>query len=242
MLFTRINKATAVILMLTLGSFQSAVVSGVMAQTPAKAGVSRVTGELSVRGVVMLNGARVSNGATVLTSGKIQTGDNSSAMVNLGRLGQVELAAGSEIILSVDGASIGGALKSGRAVFSAPAGVKVNVATMESKATTDGMGASVVTVDAACGQTQISAAKSAVMVTSPSKTETVPAGGTTQVGSSAPNCKRMAIATAPKAIGAAGFGLLALAGIGGVVAGIVAVTKSNGSGVSALSNISNFKP
>ena len=104
------RKATAVMLVATVGIFQSLIMGTAMAQVTPK-----MAGDLSVRGSVTLNGVNAGNGATVFDGGQIKTGSNGTAIINLGKMGQVELAGDSELVLKVDGGVIGGNLRSGRA-------------------------------------------------------------------------------------------------------------------------------
>ena len=117
---TGIKKTLSVTLMVAVGSLNTLVMSSAMAQISPK-----LSGEMSVRGTVTLNGASAASGVTVLDMGKIKTGNNGVATVNLGSLGQVELASDSELVLKVENGVIGGNLRAGRVVVSAPSGVSV---------------------------------------------------------------------------------------------------------------------
>ena len=94
---TGFRKALTVIVMMTVGSFSSLLTNAAMAQVAPK-----LAGDISVRGSVMLNGVTASNGATVFANGRIRTGSNSGATINLGKLGQVELEADSELVLRLE--------------------------------------------------------------------------------------------------------------------------------------------
>lgn len=233
------KRILAISLMVTLGSFSNLLMISAMAQPSA-----RLAGEINVRGTVTLNGANAVSGATVLDAGMIKTANNGSAMINLGKSGQIEISPDSDFILKIDNNSIGGNLRSGHAVFSVPVGVKINVATPEGMAMSEGNEASVVTVDVACGKTQVSSAKSNIKVTSGERVEIVGAGQEVSVGTQnaqAPNCKRMAVVGASRGLAAGALAALLLAGIGGAIVGIVAVTQANDTTATSV-NISGFRP
>jgi hypothetical protein len=213
------------------------------AQTSEKA-----AGELSVRGNVTLNGVAAISGATVFSGGTIRTAENGSATVNLGRLGRVELAPNSELVVNYSADNIGGALRAGRVTVNAPGGVGISVMTADGNAVADGSRAAAVTVDVSCGATRVAASRSDVKVTSGSRTEYVAAGQEVAVGAQAqaPRCTRL-VATAAAA-GGAGTGLsagaiaaLIIAGVGGAVAGIVAASQSDSTNANTVV-VSSFRP
>lgn len=73
-------------------------------------------GELIVSGgsAVTINGEAANSGRTVFSSNTIATTADAGATVNLGKLGQIELAPNSTMSLTFDGNSISGALLNGR--------------------------------------------------------------------------------------------------------------------------------
>ena len=82
---TGMKKATTVMLVITVGIFQSLIMSSAIAQVTPK-----LAGDLSIKGSVTLNGVNTANGATVFDGGRIKTGNNSGAIINLGQQGQIE--------------------------------------------------------------------------------------------------------------------------------------------------------
>jgi hypothetical protein len=237
------KKTTAVMLVVTVGIFQSLITSAVMAQvTP------RLAGDLSVRGAVTLNGVSTANGATVFDGGRIKTGSNGAAIVNLGKLGQVELGEDSELILQIGAGVIGGNLHAGRATVSVPAGVRVNVQTVDGIAVSEGKDASVITVDVACGNTRVNSSRSEAKVTSGNRVEVVAAGQEVAVGAQATGdpqrCPRLAQARATAGAGLTGGALAALIiiGVGAAVAGVVAATQGDDTSFSSGGPLSNFRP
>src|SRR5215210_3840213 len=111
------------------------------------------TGDLSVVGEVSVNGTSAISGATVFSDSTIETAQNSSAVVSLGKLGRVELLPGSTMKLSFTDAGLMGTLDSGRVRVSTPAGVSASVMTKDGSAMADAKQANVFTVDTECGNT-----------------------------------------------------------------------------------------
>ncbi len=241
---TGMKKATAVMLVATVGMFQSLMIGTAMAQVTPK-----MAGDLSVRGSVTLNGFHASNGATVFDGGQIKTGSNSTAIINLGRIGQVELAGDSELVLKVDGGTIGGNLRSGRATVSAPTGVAVNILTADGIAVAEGKEATVMSVDVACGNTRVISSRSEAKVTAGNRVEIVAAGQEVAVGAQtgdAQRCPRIAIQSAKMggatALTGGALAALILIGLGGGIAGILAATQSDTTNSNVNGVLSSFQP
>ncbi|MGE0132052.1 MAG: hypothetical protein AB7U82_28555 [Blastocatellales bacterium] len=148
----KVRKGIAFILSLALGSFGAFNTSSISAAENAKAGNakenSQQVGQLIVTGSVTVNEKRAITGTTVFTDSRIAVAcaKGSSAIVNLGRLGRVELTAGSRLVLRFSDGLINGDLLEGKAVVSTPAGVKVAVNTPEGVSSADGKEATVTPV------------------------------------------------------------------------------------------------
>lgn len=101
-----------------------------------------------VTGSVTVNEKRAITGTTVFTDSRIAVAcaKGNSAIVNLGRLGRIELSAGSKLLLRFSDGLISGDLLEGKAVVSTPAGVKVAVNTPEGVSSSDGKDAAVTPV------------------------------------------------------------------------------------------------
>lgn len=242
---TGVKKVTALMLVATVGIFQSLLTGTAMAQVP-----SRLAGNLSVRGSVTLNGISVSNGATVFDGGQIRTGSNGTAIISLGRMGQVELAADSDLVLKLDGATIGGNLRTGRATVSAPAGVGVNILTADGIAMAEGKEATVLSVDVACGNTRVASSRNEAKVTAGNRVEIVAAGQEvavgTQVNVDPQRCPRIAIASGRlggmTALSGGALAALILLGLGGAVAGVIAATSGDSTNANVGGTLSRFVP
>ncbi len=172
-----IRKALSVILMVTVGSSYCLITSTAFAQVSPK-----LVGQLSTRGQVTLNGINTTSGATVFGGSQIKTGANGSAIISLGKMGQVDLEPETELTLRLEAGVIGGHLRSGRATISAPAGVAVNLATTDGVAVADGKQASVLTVDMTSGNTRVASVRSEAKVTAGNQVEVVAAGQEVSVG------------------------------------------------------------
>ncbi len=100
----------------------------------ALAGSDRVAGELLITGkssngespYVKVNGEAAQNGRSVFSSSTIATSENAGAIINLGKLGKIELAPNTVVALTFDEKGINGDLTAGRlTVLSASDSVNV---------------------------------------------------------------------------------------------------------------------
>lgn len=88
----------------------------------ALAGTDKIAGELLVSGKningeipsVMVNGEAAQSGRSIFTSSTIATSQDASAVINIGKIGKIELAPNTTMILSFDDKSISGDLLAGR--------------------------------------------------------------------------------------------------------------------------------
>jgi len=105
-------------------------------------------GQLIVTGSVTVNDKRAITGTTVFTDSRIAVAcaKGNSAIVNLGRLGRIELTSGSKLLLRFTDGLISGDLLEGKAMVSTPAGVKVAVNTPDGVSSADGVEAAVTPV------------------------------------------------------------------------------------------------
>lgn len=112
-----------------------AVLFSSSAVTPAKSDKS-LAGEIIVSGgrgadggepSVLLNGERALSGRTFFSSGVIETSENTSATVRLGRLGYITLAPKTILSLSFTENSISGKLIAGQADVFESEGIAVNI-------------------------------------------------------------------------------------------------------------------
>jgi hypothetical protein len=88
----------------------------------ALAGSERVAGELSISGkningetpFVKVNGEAAQNGRSIFSTSTIATPDNASAIINLGKIGKIELAPDTTLALSFSEKGITGDLLAGQ--------------------------------------------------------------------------------------------------------------------------------
>jgi hypothetical protein len=97
----------------------------------AQSGNSQVTGQLIANGPVTVNGNKAITGTTVFNGSNVAVdcAKGNSAIVNLGKLGRIELVAGTKMTLRFSDGLISGNIQDGKAVISTPGGVKVEVNT-----------------------------------------------------------------------------------------------------------------
>ncbi len=236
---TGMRKATTVMLVITVGIFQSLITSSAIAQVMPK-----LAGDLSIKGAVTLNGVNIANGATVFDGGHIKTGNNGGAIINLGQQGQIELGSDTELILKIEAGTLGGNLRSGQATVNTPIGVSANILTAEGLAVTDGKEASAITVDVTCGNTRVNSSRSDARLTAGNRVELVAAGQEVAVGAQdTSRCPRIAerAKTASNLTGGA-LAALILIGLGGAIAGVIAATQGDNTSLSTTGPLSNFRP
>ena len=88
----------------------------------ALAGTDKIAGELLVTGkningetpFVQVNGETAQSGRSIFSSNTITTPDNASAIINIGKIGKIELAPNTTFSLSFDEKGIAGNLTAGR--------------------------------------------------------------------------------------------------------------------------------
>jgi len=109
---------------------------------------SQQVGQMIVTGSVTVNEKRAITGTSIFTDSRIAVAcaKGNSAIVNLGRLGRIELTSGSKLMLRFSDGLIGGDLLEGKAVVNTPAGVKVAVNTPDGVISADGAEAAVTPV------------------------------------------------------------------------------------------------
>ena len=152
----------------TLGLMLAVFISStmfVLAAPDSKA----LAGEIIISGsgdksAVMLNGERTYSGRTFFSSGVIATPETSSAVVNLGKLGRINLAPNSNLSLSFAENQISGKLSSGQIKVFTNEGVSVNIETNDNAVTANQ--ASVFTVNVQSGVTQALAESGAISLRS----------------------------------------------------------------------------
>jgi len=194
----------------------------------AKAGQAGVSGELSVSGQVTVNGQAAISGATVFSNSVVATGQNSSAVVSLGKLGRVELLPSSSAKLSFSDGNISASLEAGRIRVTTLAGASAIVTTKDGAAVADARQAASFMVDVECGDMRVNSQSGIVELRAAGKTTAVAAGTTETAGTPQPGtrCTRL---TRPDNYGRLSGGALAalLLAAGGAIAAIILAGRSN---------------
>jgi hypothetical protein len=108
--------------------------------TNAQDGSSQLSGQLIATGTVTVNGNKAITGTTVFTDSNIvvEPTKGNSAVVNLGKLGRIELVAGTKLLLQFSEGRISGNLEEGQAIVNVPDGVKVAINTPNNAQTPSG--------------------------------------------------------------------------------------------------------
>jgi hypothetical protein len=121
-----------------------------------------LAGEITFSGVsdksaVLLNGERAYSGRTFFSSGVIATPETNSALVNLGKLGRINIAPNSQLSLSFAENTISGKLSAGQITVFSNEGVAVNIETSDNVVNNNAAQSSVFTVNVRTGVTQANA-------------------------------------------------------------------------------------
>jgi hypothetical protein len=194
----------------------------------AQQGQTGPTGDLSVVGEVSVNGTSAISGATVFSDSTVTTGQNSSAVVSLGKLGRVEVLPNSSLKLSFNETGVTGMLSSGRVRVSSSSGVNASVSTKDGAAVADSNQPNVFMVDVECGNTVVSTQSGRVELRAGDSVKQIAAGGQDTAGTATPGtrCTRF---QQPEMRGLSGGALAALllAAGGAIAAAIIAATQDN---------------
>jgi hypothetical protein len=126
-------------------AFFTLTAGAVSAQSQMKA-TWKATGEIISASKTTINGFSAVSGATVFNNNRIRTDKEGAAIINLGRLGRIELGPNTDLTIRISEASIGGELRSSQMVVSAQKGVAIAVNAAEGVVTTDGREPAVVTI------------------------------------------------------------------------------------------------
>ncbi len=109
----------------------------------ALANSGRIAAELTVTGkningetpVVLVNGEPAKSGRSIFPSSTITTPDETSAVISMGKAGQIELAPNSSLNLTFDDKTVNGELNAGRLTVLSSLGT-VNIRTIDGNTTT----------------------------------------------------------------------------------------------------------
>jgi len=181
---------------------------------------AKASGELSDSGQVTVNGQKVISGGTLFSDSTINTEDQSSASVNISKLGRVELAPNSSLRLSFADNNLTAMLETGSAHVSTLAGITVNLTTKDGTVVVDGSQATSFTVNASRGRTSVATESGLAQLRSGGSVKQIAAGESATAGTPNPQ------ADEDKGLSSGALAVLLLA-IGGAVAGVLYATMHN---------------
>lgn len=141
-----IHKTTTLLLAVTIFCAYSMV---------ALASAKDMTGEITVSGSVTVNGQSVASGSTIVSGSIIVTAANSTATINLGKVGRIEIPAGSNLTLKFTETSITGILSEGKVRVNNNAGIATTITTKDGIAMADAGQANNFTVEVECSHSHV---------------------------------------------------------------------------------------
>lgn len=122
-------------------------------------------------------GIRIVSGTTV------ETGNAAGVLlVNLGKLGRVELSRNSKIKLSYSESFVTGSLYAGRVRVSIPEGMSANISTTDGEVVANEGGATSFTIDTSCGATVVKVKNGEVQLRAGGEVKKISAGAQGSVG------------------------------------------------------------
>lgn len=176
-----------------------------------------IMGEITVSGQVTVNGQTAVSNSTIISGSTIVTGANSTATINLGKNGRVELLPDTNFTLKFSKNSITGTLDAGKVRISNAAGIATSVTTRNSTIVADAGQADIFGVDvgcadeARCTQTYVETTTGLVSLRSGSTDKQVAAGTDATFGNpSQTGCKPCLRPGSGISVPVAGFAALPL--------------------------------
>ncbi len=230
-----IRKSLAIFIAVAVWSLSSMMV---LAASPAKS-----SGDLVASGNVTVNGQAVSGSTTVISGSTINTGDNSSAVINLGKLGKIEVSQTATLTLNFTESAINIGLDAGRVKIMSMAGIAANVTTKDGSASADSSQANNFALTVECSFTNVETQSGLVVLSSAQGKKQVAAGTEASLGVQQTGCEPCLRpipggGTVPTTsfLGAGLLGLLLAAG-GAVGTAVVIGTSGGGSDINGGGSI-----
>ncbi len=185
-----------------------------------------VSGEITVSGQVTVNGQPAVSNSTIVSGAVVNTAPGSSAQVNLGKLGRIEVQESTTVTLRFSDSGIIAMLDSGIVRVSSSAGIASTVTTKNATFIGDVAQASNFLVEAECSHSHVDTASGVVIMREGSSDKQIVAGTSATAGNMAQTgcapCLRPG-STPPPAI--AGWPWLLLLAAGAAAAGIYFGTR-----------------
>jgi hypothetical protein len=160
-------------------SLCSLIIGAIYLSSPGEAAaqvVPKVTGELSAARQTTVNGTAAVSGLTVFNNSRVKTAGQGTATINLGKRGRIELRSETDLTLRLSPGAIGGDLRKGRALLSAPGGIAIAVMTAKGVVTTEGLKPAAISVEIAGNRAVVVALQGEAKIVSGGQVETVSAG------------------------------------------------------------------
>jgi hypothetical protein len=142
--------------------------------------------ELSVSGLVTVNGENALSGGTLFSDSVITTAEKSNATVNLSKLGRVEVAPNSGLKLSFNETSVMGSLENGTTHVSTLGGITVNFTTKDGMVMVDGSQPTSFTVNVVNGVTSLTTHSGVAQLRTDGGIRQIAAGETATAGTPSP--------------------------------------------------------
>ncbi|MEJ7861004.1 MAG: hypothetical protein WKF90_05140 [Pyrinomonadaceae bacterium] len=195
-------------------------------------------GEIIVSGQVSVDGQSVVSNSTIISGSTIATGANSSAVINLGKNGRVEIFSDATVSLKFTNNSIVGILSSGKVEVSNSAGIATSFTTKNATVVADSGQTNTFSIDVGCAdeerctQTYVETTVGLAILKNGATDKQVAAGTDATLGNPSQTgckpCLRPGLG-APIPIAGIGSGLVGaiLVGIGGVVGAAILLNRRN---------------
>ncbi|MER3428220.1 MAG: hypothetical protein C4334_08980 [Pyrinomonas sp.] len=194
----------------------------------ALAAQDKMAAELTASGEVSVDGAKAITGATVFSGSTITTGQNSSAIVSIGKLGRIELLPNSSLKLTFSETGMTGSLEAGRVRVTSAAGSTSSITTKDGAVVADNTQSNAYMVDVECGNTIVTAQAGRVELRAGNEVKPVAAGQEATAGQAQPGTRCTRLRTeGMRGISGGGLAALLLAAGGAIAAAIIAATSSN---------------
>lgn len=140
------------------------------------------TAEITVTGTVSVNGQPAISNATIITGSTVVTGVDSTATVNIGKTGRVEISGNSSVTLQFSDTNITGVVSSGKVTVTSNAGVAATITSKDAVAIADSAQADTFVVEVECSHTHVDALAGVVTMREGTNDKQVVAGTTATAG------------------------------------------------------------
>lgn len=189
------------------------------------AAVKDPTGEITVTGDVSVNGQKVVSGSTIVSGSEIATGANSTATVNLGKIGRIVIESNSNLSLKFSETGIVGILNQGKVRVSNGIGIATTITTKDAVVIADTGQANNFAVEVECSHTHVDTFNGLVTMRTGNSDKQVAAGTDAIAGNLSQQgcqpCVRPGPGVPTASVGTLPLVLLLLAAAGGVGTAII---------------------